>query len=168
MGAVPFSRHIIMYVCSLRISSNKALPFFLLTTCIASTSFANNHKTNLSRKIWSTIRVRSIVLGPSVFFTSSLCSLFAGRKHRFWHLYFWFTLRHRSVLRTWVNNSINSFPKISSFFRARFGPYAFQSGSRRQKDLWRYTLHWRNNSYTFGQKIIDYGDVSANTILLAL
>jgi len=42
---------------------------------------------------------------------------------------------------------------------ARFGPYAIRSGSRRQRSLRGYSLHWGNNPYTFGQKIIDCGDV---------
>jgi agmatinase len=42
---------------------------------------------------------------------------------------------------------------------ARFGPHAIRSGSRRQRDLRGYSLSWGNNPYTFGQKIIDCGDV---------
>jgi len=43
--------------------------------------------------------------------------------------------------------------------RARFGPFAIRSGSRRQRDLRGYTLSWGNNPYAQGQKIIDCGDV---------
>lgn len=50
---------------------------------------------------------------------------------------------------------------------ARFGPHAIRSGSRRQRDVRGYSLNWGNNPYTFGQKIIDCGDVSSNALLVA-
>ena len=46
------------------------------------------------------------------------------------------------------------------FIRARFGPYAIRSGSRRQRDARGYTLSWAYDPFAEGQKLIDCGDVS--------
>jgi len=48
---------------------------------------------------------------------------------------------------------------IFFWFRARFGPFAIRSGSRRQREARGYTLSWANNPYELGHKIIDCGDV---------
>jgi agmatinase len=45
------------------------------------------------------------------------------------------------------------------WFRARFGPFAIRSGSRRQREARGYTLSWANNPFELGHKIIDCGDV---------
>ena len=52
--------------------------------------------------------------------------------------------------------------KLTAFFfwfRARFGPFAIRSGSRRQREARGYTLSWANNPFELGHKIIDCGDV---------
>lgn len=49
----------------------------------------------------------------------------------------------------------------SLLIRARFGPYAIRSGSRRQRDARGYTLSWAHDPFAEGQTIIDCGDVSS-------
>lgn len=50
--------------------------------------------------------------------------------------------------------------------RARFGPYAIRSGSRRQRDARGYTLSWAHDPFAEGKKIVDCGDVSLVDLLL--
>ncbi|KAG8933479.1 hypothetical protein FRC02_011768 [Tulasnella sp. 418] len=42
---------------------------------------------------------------------------------------------------------------------ARFGPYGIRSGSRRQREIRGYTMHWKSNPYAMHSKIVDCGDV---------
>ena len=49
--------------------------------------------------------------------------------------------------------------------RARFGPYAIRSGSRRQSKEAGYTLSWGLNPYYQGIKVLDCGDVSHDWVI---
>ena len=49
---------------------------------------------------------------------------------------------------------------LISVHRARFGPYAIRSGSRRQRPGRAFTMAWNKDPYNDGVKLIDCGDVS--------